>query len=131
MALKLGGENSRKKWANLMPIFILLVVIAEIAFLGRLDMAENAAFVNSWADSLFHGSSLAGTGSGSGSDAEGESAHRRISNSFRVPEVGTCERWLEEEDTVVYSRDFDKDPILISGGDQVYLRLFSKLHYFS
>lgn len=110
MALKLGGENSRKKWANLMPIFILLVVIAEIAFLGRLDMAENAAFVNSWADSLFHGSSPSG--------ADAESARRRTSSSFPVPKVGTCERWLEEEDTVVYSRDFDKDPVLISGGDQ-------------
>ncbi|KAH9614641.1 hypothetical protein KSS87_023384 [Heliosperma pusillum] len=49
-----NSGNSRKKCYTAMPIFVALVVIAEIAFLGRLDMAKNAALVNSWADSLLN-----------------------------------------------------------------------------
>lgn len=91
-----------------MPYFIALVVIAEIAFLGRLDMAKNAAMLNSWADSLLRQSSDPADGSVSVSVSEDES----------------CETWLAKQDAVIYSRDFDKDPVLVSGGDQV-LYLFT------
>uniref|UniRef100_A0A803LNT1 Fucosyltransferase n=1 Tax=Chenopodium quinoa TaxID=63459 RepID=A0A803LNT1_CHEQI len=102
--------HSRKKWTNLMPFFIGLVVIAEITFLGRLDMAKNAAMVNSWADSLLRQSSpevsFLATDDGGGAAADSEE------------DGGSCESWLLKEDTVIYSRDFDKDPVLVAGGDQ-------------
>ena len=91
---------------NLMPIFIALVVIAEIAFLGSFDMTKNAAMVNSWADSLLHQPPPA-------EEAESQSVVHVEDGG------GACEEWLKREDTVVYSRDFDKDPILVDGRDKV------------
>ncbi|EYU37672.1 hypothetical protein MIMGU_mgv1a0052692mg, partial [Erythranthe guttata] len=44
---------NRKKWSNFLPILVGLVVIGEIAFLGRLDMVKNVDLVNSWADSFY------------------------------------------------------------------------------
>ncbi|KAL2927597.1 putative fucosyltransferase-like protein [Bienertia sinuspersici] len=100
-----NSGNLRKKWSNLMPFFVALVVIAEIAFLGRLDMAKNAAMFNSWADSLLRESS-------SSSDAFLSASH------VQEQEDDDCETWLAKEDAVIYSRDFDKDPVLVAGGDQ-------------
>ncbi|KAL2927587.1 putative fucosyltransferase-like protein [Bienertia sinuspersici] len=100
-----NSGNLRKKWSNLMPFFVALVVIAEIAFLGRLDMAKNAAMFNSWADSLLRESS-------SSSDAFLSASH------VQEQEDDGCETWLAKEDAVIYSRDFDKDPVLVAGGDQ-------------
>jgi glycoprotein 3-alpha-L-fucosyltransferase len=34
-------------------------------------------------------------------------------------ESDSCEEWLEKEDAVVYSRDFDKDPVLVAGAEKV------------
>ncbi|XP_042479551.1 glycoprotein 3-alpha-L-fucosyltransferase A-like isoform X2 [Macadamia integrifolia] len=50
-----GGVPSpnKKRWSILMPIFIAFVVIAEIAFLGRLDMAEKVDMVHSWTNSFY------------------------------------------------------------------------------
>jgi glycoprotein 3-alpha-L-fucosyltransferase len=45
LPVSVGVAVPKKKWSNLMPLFVALVVIAEIAFLGRLDMAKNAAMV--------------------------------------------------------------------------------------
>jgi glycoprotein 3-alpha-L-fucosyltransferase len=101
--------NPKKRWTNLMPCVIALVVIAEIAFLGRLDMSKNAAMVNLWADSLLHRSYFQTT--------EAESARRDVDSVGY--EDDSCEKWLMKEDDVVYNRDFDKDPIVVAGGDQV------------
>ncbi|CAK7329879.1 unnamed protein product [Dovyalis caffra] len=92
----------KMKWSNFLPIFVALVVIAEIAFLGRLDMAKNAALVDSWADSFLYKSSV---------DSGLE--------TVRTLESDSCEEWLEKEDSVVYSRDFDKDPVLVAGGEKM------------
>ncbi|XLR40300.1 hypothetical protein HN51_018469 [Arachis hypogaea] len=40
-----SGLAPKRKCLNLMPLVVALVVITEIAFLERLDMAENAAMV--------------------------------------------------------------------------------------
>ena len=101
--------NRKKRWTNLMPCFIALVVIAEIAFLGRLDMSKNAAMVNLWADSLLHRLYFQTT--------EVESARDDVDSVGY--EDDSCETWLMKEDDVVYIRDFDKDPIVVAGGDQV------------
>lgn len=97
---------AKKKWSNLMPLVVALVVIAEIAFLGRLDMAKNAALVDSWAD-LFYRS------------PPQEDLLDSWGVNNRISESESCEDWLEKEDAVVYSRDFEKEPVFVSGGEKV------------
>lgn len=95
---------NKRRWSNLMPFVVALVVIAEIAFLGKLDLANNAALVDSWAD-LFSPTSMVGHDDlGLGTDDLG---------------LLTCEEWLEREDAVEYSRDFEKEPIFVSGDEKV------------
>ncbi|XP_077250067.1 glycoprotein 3-alpha-L-fucosyltransferase A-like [Tasmannia lanceolata] len=97
-----GGFSSRKKrWSSLLPLFVAFVVIAEIMFLTRLDMAKNASMVHTWTNTFYYPSSTS------------------------LPVVGgeeefdiNCEDWLEREDDVEYSRDFVKDPILVSGVEE-------------
>ncbi|XP_050260598.1 glycoprotein 3-alpha-L-fucosyltransferase A-like [Quercus robur] len=96
---------AKKKWSNLMPLVVALVVIAEIAFLGRLDMAKNAALVDSWAD-LFHRS------------PPQEDLLDSWGVNNRISESESCEDWLEKEDAVVYSRDFEKEPVFVSGAEK-------------
>jgi glycoprotein 3-alpha-L-fucosyltransferase len=96
----------KKKWSNLMPLLVALVVVAEIALLGRLDMAKNAALVDSWADLFYR------------SPPQDDFPLESLA-SDRVSEPESCEEWLEREDAVVYSRDFGKDPVLVSGAEKV------------
>lgn len=104
------SQVTKKKWLNLMPLFVALVVIAEIAFLGRLNVANKAA---TWADSFYSSSSSlheADFGEGGlGID---------VSVVDRSWEAEECESWLEREDSVAYSRDFQKEPIWVTGGEQ-------------
>ncbi|KAK4769295.1 hypothetical protein SAY86_027445 [Trapa natans] len=108
-------QQHKGKWSNIMLLFVLLVVVAEVAFLGRLDVAKNAAFVDSWAD-LFHRSPentkspVGGTGN--------LHAEVEMLDGNSGWEAGSCEEWLEKEDRVVYSRDFNKDPIWVAGGEK-------------
>lgn len=125
-----GSSSSlvpKKKWSNFLPLFVALVVIAEIAFLGRLDMAKNAAMFDSLAD-MFHKSSPATTefemiGDG---DLVIEKPHERLAEAEE-----TCEEWLGKQDAVNYSRDFEKDPVLVSGADKVSLLIVNWLHIYS
>lgn len=98
---------TKKKWSNLMPLFVALVVVAEIAFLGRLDIAKNVDVVNSWTDSFYS------------APASKELAVGGDDLGLDGLESESCEEWLEKEDAVVYSRDFRKNPILVSGAEQV------------
>ncbi|KAE8698620.1 Fucosyltransferase 12 isoform 2 [Hibiscus syriacus] len=95
--------SNRRKWSNLMPLVVALVVIAEISFLGRLDIAKNAAFLDAWPD-MFHRSR-------SSDEVEVAGDQNSVTES--------CEEWLEREDAVVHSRNFSKDPIWVSGNEQV------------
>ncbi|XP_059647794.1 glycoprotein 3-alpha-L-fucosyltransferase A-like [Cornus florida] len=106
-----NNNNSKKRWSNLMPLLVALVVIAEIGFLGRLDMAKNVALFNSWAESFyqFTSSSPAMVVDEVGSD---------VLTVDRSSELESCEEWLEREDSVVYSRDFQKEPILVNGFEE-------------
>ena len=104
----------KKKWSNLMPLFVALVVIAEIAFLGRLDNTKNAATVDSLTDLFYlprkvvevHNLGIGG-----------------LSND-RNSESDSCEEYLQTEDAVTYSRDFTKEPILVVGAEKVRLISF-------
>ncbi|KAL8170570.1 hypothetical protein V2J09_022374 [Rumex salicifolius] len=100
-------ENPKRKWWNLMPFLVALVVIAEISFLGKLDMAKNAALVNSWwSDSFSH------------AEAQGTETETTRFDGGYAEEEGSCERWLEREDALIYSRDFHKQPVSVTGADQ-------------
>ncbi|KAA8545873.1 hypothetical protein F0562_020676 [Nyssa sinensis] len=90
-----------------MPLIVALVVVAEIAFLGRLDMAKNLALVKLWPDSSSSSSAVGGDEVGLG-----------VFGLDRSTEAETCEEWLEREDSVVYSRDFQNEPILVTGDGQ-------------
>ncbi|WJX44397.1 Alpha-(1,3)-fucosyltransferase 11, variant 2 [Trifolium repens] len=107
LPVSVGVAVPKKKWSNLMPLFVALVVIAEIAFLGRLDMAKNAAMV---AD-LFYRSRVVVENDDLGLEMIGG-----IKNL--ESEIESCEEWLEREDAVTYSRDFVKEPVFVSGADQ-------------
>lgn len=101
------SSSPKRRWSNLMPLLVAIVVLAEIAFLGRLDVASNVAIVDSWADLFFRSLPPDDLGLVSlGSD--------------RVSESESCEEWLERHDAVVYSRDFGKEPILVSGSEKVW-----------
>ncbi|XP_002518762.2 glycoprotein 3-alpha-L-fucosyltransferase A [Ricinus communis] len=107
---------NKKKWSNFLPIFIILVVVAEICFLGRLDMANSAALVD-WADSLFYNSRPDGN-LGLGSEDWQEVTGNVVVKNDKNLELDSCEEWLEKEDSIVYSRDFDKDPVLVIGAEK-------------
>ncbi|XP_021896735.1 glycoprotein 3-alpha-L-fucosyltransferase A [Carica papaya] len=103
----------KRKWSNLLPILVALVVIAEIAFLGRLDMAKNAALVETLTD-FFYPSPIP-------LPVEPKAPKKDMAVT-RKEAIGfgadSCEKWLEREDAVSYSRDFNKDPIFVTGGDK-------------
>ncbi|XP_060168241.1 glycoprotein 3-alpha-L-fucosyltransferase A-like [Lycium barbarum] len=103
------SKTPNKKWRNWLPLFIALVFIAEISFLGKLDMAEKANLVNSWADSFYQFTTSSWPNSKRVVD-ETESGQGLV--------PGSCEEWLEREDYVAYFRDFEKEPILIQGIEQ-------------
>lgn len=120
-------NHTKKKWSSWVPLFVALVVIAEIAFLGKLDLAKNADLVNSWADSFYQftastwlpthtygGVDGGGGGVEYGLDVVGD---RPEQDAIRVEE--SCENWLEKVDSVAYSRNFETQPIFVTGGEQV------------
>ncbi|XP_060176033.1 putative fucosyltransferase-like protein [Lycium barbarum] len=123
----LGSSSSshtsvpQKKWSNWLPLCVGLVVIVEIAFLGRLDMAEKANLVNSWADSFYQFTKSSWSTPKVGIRSSGGDEVGLVVLSDEVDRglvAGSCEEWLEKEDFVEYSRDFDKDPILVHGGEK-------------
>ncbi|KAE9607277.1 putative glycoprotein 3-alpha-L-fucosyltransferase [Lupinus albus] len=109
----IGGAVPKKKLSNLLPLFVALVVIAEIAFLGKLDTAKNAAMVDTLADMLYESRMLV-EGGGGGDDDSPLYAMSIVQN----PISESCEEWLEREDDVTYSRDFKKEPVFISRATQ-------------
>ncbi|CAI9294593.1 unnamed protein product [Lactuca saligna] len=114
-------HNSRKKWSNLLPVFLVLVFIAEISFLGRLDLIKNADLLNSWTES-FYQFTTASFSSSSLDTADEVSMFGLSDAALDVLDSGdvgeSCEEWLEREDSVEYSRDFKSEPVFVTGGEQ-------------
>ncbi|XP_042502295.1 glycoprotein 3-alpha-L-fucosyltransferase A-like [Macadamia integrifolia] len=115
---------NKKRWWNLMPIFVTIVVIAEIAFLSRLDIAEKASMVHTWTTS-FYSSDSTELSTISYSSVRGSASvlplPTKVEDSSGTDNKnGTenCEEWLEREDAVNYSRDFQTEPIWVTGRDQ-------------
>nr|XP_043622801.1 glycoprotein 3-alpha-L-fucosyltransferase A [Erigeron canadensis] len=113
-----NNNSSRKKWSNLLPLFLVLVFIAEISFLGRLDLIKSSDLFNSWADSFYQFTTTTTTSSTSAGDVAGND--RSVLGLFPDGDEGgeSCEEWLERVDKFVYSRDFKKQPILVTGAEQ-------------
>lgn len=110
MVVPLSSSSRRKRWSSLMaPLIVAIVVLGEIAFLGRLDFAV----VENWTTSFYFPTS-------SSSNPSISIEHLvDVDNDIDVVEESwRCEEWLEREDNVTYSRDFRSDPILVSGTDQ-------------
>ncbi|XP_004248751.1 putative fucosyltransferase-like protein [Solanum lycopersicum] len=109
----------QKKLSNWLPLLVGLVVLVEIAFLGRLDMAEKANLVNSWADSFYKFTTTGKVSSISSNGDDDPTGLVDLSDEVDQDLVpGSCEEWLLKEDSMEYSRDFDKDPIVVHGGDK-------------
>ncbi|XP_072991377.1 putative fucosyltransferase-like protein [Typha latifolia] len=101
--------SRRRRWPSPVPIFVAFVVVAEIAFLGRLDMAKNAAMVHHWTTSFYFPS----LSNSSSPLSFSESLATSEDDEFR-----RCEMFLEREDNIQYTRDFGVDPVLVSGAEQ-------------
>lgn len=106
----------QKKLSNWLPLLVALVVLVEIAFLGRLDMAEKANLVNSWADSFYKFTTSTPKATSINSNGGLVDLSGEVDQDL-VPE--SCEEWLQREDSIEYPRDFDKDPIFVHGGEKV------------
>ncbi|KAL4308347.1 hypothetical protein GQ457_01G000830 [Hibiscus cannabinus] len=101
-----SSASNNKKWLTLMPLFVALLIIAEIGFLGRLGIIKNADIFG-----MFRKSHTSARLKVAGSRDFGI---LRALGGYRYRN-STCEEWLEREDAVVYSRDFSQHPILVSG----------------
>jgi glycoprotein 3-alpha-L-fucosyltransferase len=99
----------RRRWGLLLPLLVGAAFLAEIAFLGRLDMAKNAEAVESWTTSFYRRSVNWGEGA-SGGGGDGEEPD---------DEIRRCQERLEREDDVPYDRDFDREPVLVGGAAKV------------
>lgn len=108
------SPNQKKTWPSLLPLFVALVVVLEIAFLGRLDMAKNAAMVHQWTTSFYFPSTPTAASTAINSSTSSSTRPEFVDDDYRH-----CQDWLEKEDAVPYSRDFRKDPIIVSGIEQV------------
>ncbi|KAI0494848.1 hypothetical protein KFK09_024993 [Dendrobium nobile] len=101
-------QRQRKRWSSLVPIFAAIVVVAEIAFLSRMDMAKSSDFVQHWTNSFYLPYS---------SSADDLPLPFPEFNPLDS-EQRRCEERLKREDDIPYSRDFTKDPVFISGVDE-------------
>lgn len=108
-----SSPNQRKRWPSLLPLFVALVIVLEIAFLGRLDMAKNAAMVHQWTTSYFPSTPTTAASTAT------KTSSSSFPPEFLDDDYRRCQDWLEKEDAVPYSRDFQKDPIVVSGIEQV------------
>ncbi|WOL02795.1 hypothetical protein Cni_G11514 [Canna indica] len=125
--MALPSSTTRGRCPNLLPLFVGLVVVAEIAFLGRLDMAKNAAMVHHWTTNFqFPSITTTTTTTAAFSDSSFSSSSSSSSSIHGALEEdggggdddGRCEDWLERKDSVPYTRNFTTDPIIVSGSEQ-------------
>nr|KAJ0199944.1 hypothetical protein LSAT_V11C600328670 [Lactuca sativa] len=114
-------DNSKKKLTNFLPLFLALVFIAEISILARFDLIKNPDLVNSWAESFlqFPNSSFSSLSLDLVDDVALADLSTVMVDVSRSVGGESCEEWLEREDSVVYSRDFCKEPVLISGHEEI------------
>ncbi|CAN7047613.1 unnamed protein product [Brassica oleracea var. botrytis] len=95
-------SSLRRKVSSFLPICVAIVVLVEIASMGRLDNA-----------------SLLDTLTGFLAKSPSDKLSPTKPSGLKVGSgMERCEEWLEREDSVSYSRNFSKDPIFISGGDK-------------
>ncbi|KAM7479187.1 hypothetical protein LguiA_027400 [Lonicera macranthoides] len=121
-----SANTTKKRCSNLMPVMVAFVVIAEIGFLARLDITNNSTLVNYW-DSFYQFTSLSWSSTSpslpaiAAATTDGEVRLDVFDGGDRnSDDAQGCEKWLERQDYVEYSRDFHKQPIYVTGGDQEF-----------
>uniref|UniRef100_A0A0D9X8U0 Fucosyltransferase n=1 Tax=Leersia perrieri TaxID=77586 RepID=A0A0D9X8U0_9ORYZ len=115
-----GGR--RRRCGLLLPLLVAVAFLGEIAFLGRLDMAKNAAAVESWTTS-FYARPFSASDSRKGAvkvahadaDADAPPGGGEVVEEEEDDGIRLCQERLEREDGVPHDRDFDKDPVLVGG----------------
>ncbi|KAL1801906.1 hypothetical protein ACET3Z_030553 [Daucus carota] len=87
-------------------------------FLGRVTVAHKKSLVNSWADSFYQFTTLHWSLKSYGFDDDDRVGSDRVGGveEYLVPDE--CEEWLEKHDFVAYSRDFEKEPVYVSGSNE-------------
>uniref|UniRef100_A0A0E0LVV1 Fucosyltransferase n=1 Tax=Oryza punctata TaxID=4537 RepID=A0A0E0LVV1_ORYPU len=110
-----GQAGRRRRCGWLLPLLVGAAFLAEIAFLGRLDMAKNAAAVESWTTSFYARSAPARDGKAAvvvpDADADAPPGGGKVEDDDG--DIRLCEERLEREDGVPHDRDFDKDPVIV------------------
>ncbi|KAF3610097.1 hypothetical protein DY000_02049913 [Brassica cretica] len=95
-------SSLRRKVSSFLPICVAIVVLVEIASMGRVDNA-----------------SLLDTLTGFLAKSPSDKLSPTKPSGLKVGSgMERCEEWLEREDSVSYARNFSEDPIFISGGDK-------------
>ncbi|CAM8971733.1 unnamed protein product [Rhodiola kirilowii] len=106
---------AKRKWSNLTAICVALVVVAEIVFLARLDVANKSVILDSWVQFVNFAPVVRENGVSSEDEDLGFEGLLRDGST---DEAQSCEEWLEREDDMMYSRDFDKQPVLVAGDSE-------------
>lgn len=114
MSLQHHHQQRRRCSGLSVPIFVGLIVVAEILFLGRLDFAV----VENWTTSFYFPSSSIPVPEDTPSSSSIAEADVDVDDA---DDGRRCEEWLEKVDTVPYSRDFGSDPVLVSGATKVLI----------
>uniref|UniRef100_A0A7N0T3B6 Fucosyltransferase n=1 Tax=Kalanchoe fedtschenkoi TaxID=63787 RepID=A0A7N0T3B6_KALFE len=104
-----AASATKRRWSSLTAICVALVVVAEIAFLARLDVAGKSLIVDSWVDFIRFAPAR----------TKEDLGFQGLSGD-KLSEDESCEAWLEREDAVVYSRDFSKQPVLVADASQEF-----------
>ncbi|KAL0387021.1 UNVERIFIED_CONTAM: putative fucosyltransferase-like protein [Sesamum radiatum] len=99
-----SSNSNNKIWSKFVPVLVGLVVVAEILFLGPLDMAKDGDILNS-GDEPFYYSTV----------TKPSPEYSELGQDRGFESEDGCQLWLEKVDSVPYSRDFEKDPIFIAG----------------
>ncbi|KAL0454230.1 UNVERIFIED_CONTAM: Glycoprotein 3-alpha-L-fucosyltransferase A [Sesamum latifolium] len=103
-----SSNSNNKIWSKFIPVLVGLVVVAEILFLGPLDMAKDGDILNSGEEPFYHSTIT-----------EPSAEYPELGQERGFEAEDGCQSWLEKVDSVPYSRDFEKDPIFIEGYNEV------------
>ncbi|KAK4405215.1 putative fucosyltransferase-like protein [Sesamum angolense] len=99
-----SSNSNNKIWSKFVPVLVGLVVVAEILFLGPLDMAKDGDILNSGDEPFYHSTVT-----------KPSPEYSELGQDRGFEAEDGCQLWLEKVDSVPYSRDFEKDPIFIAG----------------
>lgn len=123
------AASGRGWWGRTVLLAVFIVVLIECAFIVRLDILNTSSTSSSYYSSLVDGNADAYKLPGNDEirmklnmTAGRNPIKERRRDSFVADDM-CSEGWLEKADRVKYSRDFKKDPVLVSSGETEVLAL--------